>query len=421
MAEKLGDMLVKLGYVTPQQVEEALKSQVIFGGRLGTNLIELGYIDEETLAQALSEKFGVGSAGPDQLMSLAPEVTELLPREIVERYRVVPVELDKKRLTVAMSDPSDLAVLDEISFRTGYIIRPLVTPEVRLSAALEKYYGFKREFRYINVSRKGRNAKAPLAGTVGSSWQGQEDMVDFSELPEMMLEVEHLEEIAAPAAVEPAPAPAPPVMQPAAPQRQPPPVQPPAPQMQPPTVQVPPVPPVPQPTPQPSVPPQAPEPYTLDALSIDLADASDRDEIATCLVNFLGQEYERAAFFLLRGKTAQGWRGVARGKAVPHFDAVEFPLADGSVLKIVAEGKSSYLGPVPAGETNGPMLDSLGGGGGRPACLVPLLMVGKVVAVLFVDDARKGMNEALPDLQRLMSKASMAFEILILRNKILHM
>jgi hypothetical protein len=321
-----------------------------------------------------------------------------------------------------MSDPSDLAVLDEISFRTGYIIRPLVTPEVRLAAALEKYYGFKREFRYINVSRKGRSAKAPLAGTVGSSWQGQDDMVDFSELPEMMLEAEPLEEIAAPAPVIPVPAPATvptpvqtPVQTPAPePQIQPPPVQPspvppPAPQQAPP-----------QPTPQPPAPPQAPEPYTLDNLSIDLADASDRDEIASCLVNFLGQEYERVAFFLLRGKMAQGWRGVVRGKAVPHFDAVEFPLSDGSVLKIVAEGKSSYLGPVPAGETNGPMLDSLGGGS-RPACLVPLLMVGKVVAVLFVDDARKGMNEALPDLQRLMSKASMAFEILILRNKILHM
>jgi hypothetical protein len=139
------------------------------------------------------------------------------------------------------------------------------------------------------------------------------------------------------------------------------------------------------------------------------------------VVTFLGQEYERVAFFLLRGKLAQGWKGVIRGKPVPHFETVEFPLADGSVLKIVAEGKSFYLGPVPPAVANGPMLEALGGGGGRPACLVPLLMLGKVVAVLFVDDGRKGMNEALPELQQLMSKASMAFEILILRNKILYL
>lgn len=159
----------------------------------------------------------------------------------------------------------------------------------------------------------------------------------------------------------------------------------------------------------------------MENLSLDLADAADRDEIASCVVNYLGQEYERAAFFLLRGNTAQGWRGVMRRKAVPHFETVEFPLEAGSVLKIVADGKSSYLGPVPPTPVNSPMLEALGGGGGRPACLVPLLMLGKVVAVLFVDDGRKGMNEALPELQQLMAKASMAFEILILRNKILYL
>jgi hypothetical protein len=137
-------------------------------------------------------------------------------------------------------------------------------------------------------------------------------------------------------------------------------------------------------------------------------------------VNFLGQEYERVAFFLLRGNKAQGWRGVIRKKAIPHFDAVEFPLEAGSVLSIVSEGKSFYLGPIPGVPANGTMLESMGGGARRPACLVPLLMVGKVVAVLFVDGGPKGMNEALPELQQLMAKASMAFEILILRNKILY-
>jgi hypothetical protein len=411
MAEKLGDMLVRRGFITAPQLDEALKSQVIFGGRLGTNLIELGHIDEETLAQALAERFGVAAATPEQLLGLTPEVTELLPREIVERYKVVPVELDKKRLTVAMSDPSDLAVLDELAFRTGFIIRPLVTPEVRLVAALEKYYGIKREFRYINVTRKGRSSKAPLAGTVVPAEHLQAEMIDFSVLPETMVEPEPLEELEEIPAVEPAPAPVQPPPAPLAPQPpQPAPAAAPAPQ---------------QPTPlqpAPQAPPQeaAPQPYTLENLSLDLADAADRDEIASYVVNFLGQEYERVAFFLLRGNKAQGWRGVIRKKAIPHFEAAEFPLQPGSVLSIVSEGKSFYLGPIAAVAANGPMLESLGGGGGRPACLVPLLMVGKVVAVLFVDDGRKGMNEALPELQQLMAKASMAFEILILRNKILY-
>jgi hypothetical protein len=399
MADKLGDMLVGRGIITPQQLEEALKSQVIFGGRIGTNLIELGYVEEEVLARVLAEKFGVPFAEPRQLSDISPEIIALLPREIVERFKVLPVSLDKKRLTVVMSDPSDLSALDEISFRTGFIIRPLVTSEIRLVAALEKYYDIRREFRYITLGLEGRNAKAPLAGTVSARRQPEPEMVDFSALSEVVLEPEPL-----------APAPAPPVPKPSAP---PPPLAP-APSAPKPSA------PPPEPPPVVAAPP-APEKtsYTIDNLLLDLANATERDEISTCMVNYLGHEYERAALFLVRGGTVQGWRYVMRGKAITLFNQVDFPLTEGGALMPVVSGKSSRLGPIPATPDNAALLDALGGSDGLPVCLVPLLMVGRVVAVLFVADGSKPMNEALPYLQTIMSKASMAFEILVLRNKIM--
>lgn len=380
MAIKLGEMLVNSRLITTQQLDEALKCQVIFGGRLGTNLIELGYLEEEALARVLSEKLGAPYADPQLLMSLPGEVTCLLPRDIIERYRVIPLELDKKRLCIAMADPSDLAAIDEIAFMTGYIIRPFVTPEVRLVTALEKYFGIKREFRYISIARKGRSQKTPLAEVASApSIAEKEEFVDFSALPEP------LEVVQATQPISPEPALIEPIKD------------------------------------EHSVRNEALRRYTIDNLSMDLADAVDRDEIASVIISYLGQEYERAAIFLLRGGSIQGWKALYKGAASKDFDKVEIPLTDKSVLKIVVDGKSFYLGPVPQHSANLPLLEVLGGATPTTICLVPLMMMGKVVAILFVNDPGKNINEGLPELQKVVAKASMAFEILILRNKIMSM
>ncbi len=79
--------------------------------------------------------------------------------------RVVPLALNNRKLTVAMADPSDFATIDEISFLTGFIVVPVITPELRLVNALEKYYRIKRELRYIKVDGGGLN-RARLAPAV---------------------------------------------------------------------------------------------------------------------------------------------------------------------------------------------------------------------------------------------------------------
>ena len=88
----------------------------------------------------------------EQLTSVPPEIIKLIPKEIAEEYKIIPLRLEKKRLTVAMWDPGDLASIDAISFITGYIIIPVVCSELRLLLALEQYYGIKREVRYIQLS-----------------------------------------------------------------------------------------------------------------------------------------------------------------------------------------------------------------------------------------------------------------------------
>jgi Type II secretion system (T2SS), protein E, N-terminal domain len=430
MAIKLGEMLIEAGKLTRPQLEETLKSQVIFGGRLGTNLIEMGYLEEEDLTQFLSKKLGFPYATPEQLMAVPQEVIKIIPREIAEKYKVIPLSRDKKRLTLAMLDPADLSAIDAISFITGYYIAPMIAPELRLVLALEKYYDIKRDVRYIQIAGSSRGRKSVDKSQPAMESRGVEepdlidlslqeavddfkpevgkrvepsiavkpveveplalqepDLIDFSqqqEAEEIYDELEVIEPAAEPVREEPTRA------EPA---------------------RVEPV----KAEPVKTEPPR----HTIDSVSAELAEARDREEIADVIVAFLGQEFERVALFMVRGANASGWRAVRNKKGIPGIEDLQIPLDGPSVLKVVADGKSLYMGPVPDTPGNAQMLTGIGGGTPSSTLLIPLMMMGRVVTIVYVDGAKEPLSERLTDLQKLVAKAAMAFEILILKNKIL--
>jgi hypothetical protein len=157
MAVKLGEMLVGRGLVTPQELEDALLAQRQLGGRLGSNLVELGFVTEEQLAACLSEQLGLPFAPAEAVAVLPPELVARVPKEVAAKYRVVPLRLDGRELHVGLADPHDLDRIDELSFALGCRVRPHVMTEVTLNYALERYYGIKREARFIRVPGRDMN------------------------------------------------------------------------------------------------------------------------------------------------------------------------------------------------------------------------------------------------------------------------
>ena len=153
-ALKLGELLVQEKVITPHQLEEALKYQVIFGGKLGTNLIELDFVKEDDIAKTLSKMLRVPLVTGDDLNDISQDVIDLIPRDMAEQYQAIPFQLENRKLTLVMANPADLKAIDEIAFRTGFIVRPAVAPEVRLILALENHYHIPREIRYVQVSKK---------------------------------------------------------------------------------------------------------------------------------------------------------------------------------------------------------------------------------------------------------------------------
>jgi MshEN domain len=422
MRKKLGDLLLKEGVISNAQLEEALKCQVIFGGKLGTNLIEMGAASEQDVARALSRIFGVPAAASEELLQVSPEAVEALPKELAEKYGVVPVRLNRRRLSLVMTNPADLKIIDEIAFRTGCIIQPLVAAELSIVLALEKAYGIPRSRRYINIAPSRPRAAAkptsppapvpvqePVLDLDIQGFDTLDNGADY-ELTEPDMPVPEAPPIRQPPVVPQPVALAPVRSAPIPPAPVPP--QPAAPAPQAPSWVIPPPAP---PTPTPA--PEAEEVPT--SVAEQLIAARSRDDILDTLAACLSRRFYHAAVFLVRGETALGWKCTVEGKPVAGFERVQISFDEPSVLKTVAESRGFHLGPMPRTPFNSMLLQDLGGRVPEKALLVPLLMVGRVVAILYVDAPGIDLGRYLIQLQKLTAKAAMAFEILVLQNKII--
>ena len=148
---KLGEVLVKEGLITKEHLRLALERQVIFGGRIGTNIVELGILTEDEFTKFLSRYLKIPVVESSQLAGIEEETIASISRDMAEKYKAIPFKKEKNRLHVAMLDPKDIGAVDEFRFTSGYDIIPYAASELRILYALEKYYGIKRDLRYISI------------------------------------------------------------------------------------------------------------------------------------------------------------------------------------------------------------------------------------------------------------------------------
>lgn len=384
MAVRLGELLIKKNLLTQAQLEEALQAQVIFGGKLGTVLIEMGLISEDKLAEVLANLLNIPCAKPGQLQKIPEDVIKIISPELAEKHKVVPVAVNGKKLTLAMANPFDLKSVDEISFRTGYIIQPVLALEVRLVFALEKYYDVKRAMRYIAPPKQVREEldQAPIFHTpegpitapdtdedlgIPGSEQIFQRSASTTEPAEEVAGADLIEELDDADVIEDL----------------------------------------------------VEEEITLESTARALVKITDRNDVADAVIAYLGAHYARAALFMVVAGQVTGWRSARGGNEIPGFEEFQLPLSEPSVLKTAVDSKSFFLGPIPASGANLALTTFLGKPAPKTALLLPISMLGRVVGLIYVDDPQVDLSQAVVDVQKLASKALMAFELLILHNKIL--
>ena len=134
----LGEILVDLGYVTREDVQNALSKQRIGGGRLEDTLVQSGKISPEMLARSLAMQLGYEFV--EENVPVDPFVVTLVPEGTIRRYNVMPLRLEGSAVVLAMKDPRHIFALDDIRLITGREIRPAVATEETLIRLINRYY-----------------------------------------------------------------------------------------------------------------------------------------------------------------------------------------------------------------------------------------------------------------------------------------
>jgi type IV pilus assembly protein PilB len=139
MAVKLGQLLITAQLITEDQLREAVSLQRKEGGRLGANLVRLGHISEEKLVGFLSKQWGVPAINLSDY-KIDPSVLKLVPIDVARKYFIIPVARVGATLTIAMADPSNVFVIDDVKFMTGYNVEVVVSGESSISNAITVHY-----------------------------------------------------------------------------------------------------------------------------------------------------------------------------------------------------------------------------------------------------------------------------------------
>lgn len=364
---RLGDLLLKYQLINEQQLEQALRAQAVSGGKLGTNLVELGFIAETALSHFLSVQLGLPAVSPSKLEKIPPEVIAVLPLEVAKKHRVVPLSADKRVLELAMADPTDLAIIDEVSFLTGHRVRPKVAPEVLIGYALELYYGIPRqprrtadakalavapaeeEFQVVQTStrrRKKRTEEAEGGGGIIIEERGHfldVDRDDFSKGG-----------------------------------------------------------------------------TSVDDLTRELALASDTPSVHHTLLRFASRLFSRAAVLTLDGSELVGVAQHGCRISDELIATLRFPLEESELFRRIYARLDIHVGPVPASPRDDWLMSTLGITPGTPVVCLPLGERQRLTSFLLAAERRS--QDPYREVKlygRLTEKVNLAFQVITLKAQLL--
>jgi Type II secretion system (T2SS), protein E, N-terminal domain len=174
--KKLGEMMIEAGVLTEQSVRVALAEQRRWGGTLGRTLVEMKLVTEPELVRVLSQQLGVQPIDLDKT-DIHPTVLELVPGEFAEQANCIPFAQPMKFLDVAMADPTNLGVIDELRIRTQLNIRPHLAGPHAIERALAKFYrrGFGRMLTARNRDEISINTDDMISPSDTGSLQARPD------------------------------------------------------------------------------------------------------------------------------------------------------------------------------------------------------------------------------------------------------
>jgi type IV pilus assembly protein PilB len=158
VAKKIGELLIEEGLIKAEQLKRALEEQQQTGERIGFILVKLGFITEDDLVEVIARQFHVPAVNPSQL-SISKEVLGLIPLNIVQKYHVIPFGLMGNTLNIALADPGDLFLIEDVRFLTRKVILAHVARESSIKEVIGRYYEDENFEEVLGILREEADAQ----------------------------------------------------------------------------------------------------------------------------------------------------------------------------------------------------------------------------------------------------------------------
>jgi type IV pilus assembly protein PilB len=152
--KKLGEILLNYNLISKEQLAKAIEEQKRTNRRMGEVLTEMGFVTEEKLARALSAQLGIPYVDLSTVV-VEPEAIDSIPERLARKNLCLPLTVDRKFITVSMSDPLDFEAIHDISFATSREVRPAIAPIKEIKAAIRRFYHLSQPLEKILGEIKG--------------------------------------------------------------------------------------------------------------------------------------------------------------------------------------------------------------------------------------------------------------------------
>ncbi len=137
---RLGDLFIEEGFITENQLQEALRLQKVTKERLGQVLVSMGYVKEEDFLRTLERQLNIEYIDL-KVTKLDSQVVQTIPRYLAERHVALIVARDADKVKLAMADPLNVLAIDDVELVTGMEVEPVLATEEDIELAIRRYYG----------------------------------------------------------------------------------------------------------------------------------------------------------------------------------------------------------------------------------------------------------------------------------------
>ncbi len=141
--KQLGELLLEKGIINQNQLDKALKLQKEKGGLIGQILVMLGFVTEEEIAQALTVQYGFPYL-PLESYEVTPEVIQLIPENVAKQYNLIAIDRIEDLITIAMSNPLNIQAVEDVELITKCKVQVFVSTMTDINNAIKKHYTVKK-------------------------------------------------------------------------------------------------------------------------------------------------------------------------------------------------------------------------------------------------------------------------------------